>query len=128
MISFTEKEFNYAKAIGVPIISFVRNRGVATIPSEREIDPRKEELLKAFLDKVLDNSICDFWNSENELGQKVAISLSKMFFKTPRIGWVKANKSTLETTEELTKLVQENRELREEINKLKQLSANQLLR
>src|SRR4051812_38300340 len=32
-ISFTEKEFDYAKSIGLPIIAFVRNREIATTPS-----------------------------------------------------------------------------------------------
>jgi len=125
-ISYTEKEFDYAKAIGVPIISFIRNREIATMPSERDEDPSKHELLLRFLEKVQYNSMCDFWVNENELGQKVAISLTKMFFKTPRIGWIKANRSnTIETAEELTKLIQENRELREELGNLKSKVLNE---
>ena len=126
-ISYTEKEFDYAKSIGVPIISFVKNRDVATKPKERDTDSSKELLLNVFLDKVLKNSLCDFWNNENELGQKVAISLTKMFLKTPRIGWVKANQSNfLETTEEIKKIIQENRELRDVLTKIESQKQNDI--
>jgi len=119
-ISYTEKEFDYAKSIGVPIIAFVRNREVATTPNERDESQIKSDLLKNFLTKILNNAMCDFWKTENELGQKVAIALTKMFFKTPRVGWIKADKAnSLETTEEITKLIQENRDLRNELSEMK---------
>jgi len=119
-ISYTEKEFDYAKSMGIPIIAFVRNREIATTPAERDESQAKIELLKDFLTKVLNNAMCDFWNSENELGQKVAIALTKIFFKTPRVGWLKADKAnSLETTEEITKLIKENRDLRDELNEMK---------
>lgn len=124
-ISFTEKEFDYAKSIGLPIISFIRNRDFATKPSERDPEPSKAVQLAAFLEKVTNNSMCDFWETENQLGQKVAIALTKIFFKTPGIGWVKASQiNSIETTEQLTKLIQENRELREEVEKLKSVKHN----
>lgn len=126
-ISYTEKEFDYAKSLNIPIIAFVKNRDIATKPNERDKEPNKTIQLESFLDKVLKNSMCDFWENENELGQKVAIALTKLFFKNPRIGWIKANNlSSAETTEELTKLVQENRELREELSKIKAVFTNEI--
>lgn len=119
-ISYTEKEFDYAKCMSIPIIAFVRNREIATTPAERDESQAKTDLLKNFLTKVLDNAMCDFWNSEKELGQKVAIALTKIFFKTPRVGWIKADKAnSLETTEEITKLIIENRDLRDELSEIK---------
>ncbi|MPS72944.1 MAG: DUF4062 domain-containing protein [Chryseobacterium sp.] len=124
-ISYTEKEFDYAKSIGVPVISFVKNRDSATKPHERDNDSKLQKALDKFLKKVTKDSMCDFWGTENELGQKIAIALPKIFYKTPRVGWVKSNLSTsIETAEELTKLVQENRELRESLEKYKALMQN----
>lgn len=126
-ISYTEKEFDYAKEKNIPIISFVRNRDIPTKPSERDKENFKIKKLAKFYQKVLDNSICDFWDNENELGQKVAISLTKIFFKTPRIGWVRSDKTnSLETTEELTTLIQENRYLRDELESLKSFKNTEL--
>lgn len=122
-ISYTEKEFDYAKDNGIPIIAFVRKRDVPTKPEQRDDDYSKSGKLDSFLEKVLNNAMCDFWENENELGQKVAISLTKMFFKTPRIGWVRSDNSTpIETASELTTLIQENRELREKIEKIESLA------
>ena len=126
-ISYTEKEFDYAKSLNIPIIAFVKNRDIATKPNERDKEQIKTILLENFLNKVLKNSMCDFWENENELGQKVAIALTKLFFKTPRIGWVKSNNlNSAETTEELTKLIQENRELREELLKINAVFTNEI--
>jgi len=126
-ISYTEKEFDYAKKMGIPIISFVRNRDYPTKPNERDKENLKIKKLAKFHQKVLDNSICDFWENENELGQKVAIALTKIFFKTPRIGWVRSNKTnSIETTEELTTLIQENRYLRDELENIKSIKNKEL--
>lgn len=123
-ISYTEKEFDYAKSLNIPIIAFVKNRDIATTPNERDDDFAKKEKLEAFLLKVTSNAMCDFWNNENELGQKVAIAFTKLFFKTPRIGWVRANNSG--SIEELAKLIQENRDLRDELESIKAKSSNEL--
>jgi len=118
-ISYTEKEFDYAKSIGLPVIAFIRLRNTPTTPDQRDDDIARTKKLDKFLKKAKKDSMCDFWGNEDELASKVAISLTKLFFKTPRIGWVKANTlNSAETTEELTKLIQENRELREKILKL----------
>ena len=125
-ISYTEKEFDYAKSIGIPIISFVKDRNIATTPNERDSDFEKQKALENFYNKVTNNSMCDFWSNENELGQKIAVALPKIFFKTPRVGWVKSNLSaSIETTEEMTRLFQENRELREELESYKILNQNE---
>lgn len=52
-ISFTEKEFDYAKATGVPVYAFIRNDGVATRPEEREVDYEKVRKQIAFRKKLL---------------------------------------------------------------------------
>ena len=93
-ISYTEKEFDYAKQNNIPVIAFVRDRNHPTKPNERDSDPVKTKKLESFVEKVLANSMCDFWQHENELGQKVAIALTKIFFKTPRTGWIRSDKST----------------------------------
>ncbi|MCD9855724.1 DUF4062 domain-containing protein [Epilithonimonas sp. JDS] len=126
-VSYTEKEFDYAKSLGVPIISFVKSRNVATTPNQRDADITLQKSLDKFLTKVTNNSMCDFWDNDAELGQKIAIALTKIFFKTPRIGWVKSNLATsLEATEEITKLVKENRELRESLERYKAISHNDI--
>jgi|WetSurMetagenome_2_1015567.scaffolds.fasta_scaffold33682_2 hypothetical protein len=115
-ISFTEKEFLYAKSKGIPILSFIRERDVLTTPEERETDPANQVKLDEFIKKAESNKMCDYWNNDEELGAKVAIALSKFFSKRPRVGWKRSDSiASPEILEEMSKLSKENRDLREEL-------------
>lgn len=116
-ISYTEKEFDYAKQIGVPILSFIRDRKAPTTPDERESDPEKIKKLEAFLAKASSSKMCDFWLTEEQLASKVAVALSKFFMKTPRIGWIRSDKGmSIQVSEELARLSKENRDIKDELD------------
>lgn len=120
-ISFTEKEFLYAKSQGIPILSFIRERNIATKPEEREADPSIQQKLDEFIKKAESNKMCDYWKNEDELGTKVAIALTKFFSKRPRIGWKRSDSiASPEILEEMSKLSKENRDLRDELNSVYQ--------
>jgi hypothetical protein len=119
-ISFTEKEYDYANEKDVPILAFIRKRDVATKPHERDDDGSKSEKLERFIEKAKKSKMCEFWDNDDDLSTKVAIALPKIFRKTPRIGWVRSDKAfSPEISEELAKLSRENRDLRDETEKLK---------
>lgn len=119
-ISFTEKEYDYAKSIGVPILAFIRKRDVPTKPEEREEDSELNLLLKSFIDKASSSKMCDFWENPDELTTKVSVALSKIFRKNPRIGWVRADQAISNSViEEMAKLSEDNRKLREELGLIK---------
>jgi hypothetical protein len=110
-ISYTEKEYDYAKENGVPILVFVRNRDAATTPSERD---NQEEKLNAFINKATgDGRIRDSWLEISELCIKVQNALYKAFNENDRIGWTRGNLNSEQIVEELTLLNKENRTLRE---------------
>lgn len=124
-VSYTEKEYDYAKSQNIPILAFIRNRDVATKPQERDEDICNIEKLNTFIGKATSNKMCDFWINEDDLSTKVAIALPKIFRKNPRIGWVKANRAiSPEVSEEIAKLSSENRELRLEKDQLTALLEN----
>lgn len=116
-ISYTEKEFDYAKAKGLPILAFLHN-DLDSIPlGKSEKDPKKQEMLNSFREKVSTGRLIKFWNNPEELAGQVATSLSLAVIQYPAIGWVRANlQSTVES------LQQEN-ELRKEISGLKDYAA-----
>lgn len=91
-ISYTEKEYQYAKSTSTPILAFIQDRNVATTPDERENDPVLVDKLDKLIERILPNAMCDFWLSENELANKVSIALSKEFIRIPQIGWVRNDK------------------------------------
>ena len=112
-ISYTEKEFDYAKKKGIPILVFLHS-DLESIPlGKSEKDPAKREMLNSFREKVSTGRLIKFWKTLEELVGQVATSLSITIMQYPAIGWVRANlQSTVES------LQQEN-ELRKEIAGLK---------
>src|SRR5271157_436424 len=40
-ISYTEKEYDYARSKNIPILTFIRQRNISTLPDERDDDPDK---------------------------------------------------------------------------------------
>ena len=118
-IGYTEKEYDYANEKGIPILAFIRDRDVSTMPSERETSPEAEKKLAAFISKASANKMCDYWGTIDTLITKVAIALPKTFSRKPQIGWVRGNTAaSKEISEELAKLSQENRQLRDRVSEL----------
>ncbi|AEI46500.1 DUF4062 domain-containing protein [Runella slithyformis] len=119
-VGYTEKEFDYAKKMGVPIYAYIRKREIPTTPNERETNQDKIVKLDAFIEKVKNNSMVEFWDYPSDLGQKVSIALPKAFRKYPRVGWVKSDSAvSAEVLNEMAKLSKGYRELKEENEKLK---------
>ncbi|GLR77147.1 DUF4062 domain-containing protein [Aliivibrio sifiae] len=118
-ISYTEKEYDYAKEKGLPILAFIRDRFVATLPHEREVDIEKEQKLQKFIEKATANKMCDFWYNIDDLATKVAIALPKIFRRTPQIGWIRGDEAiSKEVSKELVSLSTENRQLRTKLEYL----------
>lgn len=119
-VSYTEKEYDYAKSKGIPIMAFIKDRNIPTSPSERESDPEIIKKLENFIEKAKQNKMCNFWENEDELSAQVTAALYKAFYSTPRIGWIRADTiDTAKTLGEITALSAENRALKEELELLK---------
>lgn len=118
-ISYTEKEYDYAIAQGVPTLGFILDNSAAW-PSDRgEADEAARKLLDAFKDKVRRKPVA-FWVSAEDLHGKCVIALGKAFAARPRPGWVRAPEGTgQEVAAELSRLSSENASLREEVEALK---------
>lgn len=90
-ISFTEKEYEYARKIGIPILPFVISNTAPVTASFFETDPVKREKLEKFKKKVLDESgkMCDFWSNEDELCTLLNLALQKQYDSNKRSGWIR---------------------------------------
>lgn len=112
-ISYTEKEYDYAKAIGVPTLGFVINEGVSWPASKVDREADKIKKLNLFKEKIK-TKLISYWNDKNDLYGKVSIALMKQFNTNPRVGWVKSTEyNTPEILREVSRLSSENAELRE---------------
>lgn len=115
-ISYTEREYDYAKSLGIPVLAFIRKRELPTLPGERESNPENVVKLERFIQKAQANKMCDFWEQNDDLATKVAIALPKIMRRNPRVGWVRGDKAiSREVSNELAELSTENRKLREKL-------------
>lgn len=93
-ISYTEKEYDFAKSIGVPVMSFIRDRNIPTIPGERDNDIDSIHKLEKFIKKTKESKMCDVWTTSDDLAHKVSIALSKAFINHKRTGWIRDSEKT----------------------------------
>jgi len=88
-ISYTEKEYNYAKEKGMPILAFL-HKNLDILPmSKSELDPTKREKLISFREKVKSGRLVQFWESAEELSLKVSTSLSQELLHSTAPGWTR---------------------------------------
>ena len=115
-LSYTEMEWDYAKSLGIPIMSFVRDRDTPTIPSERDSDPTQIDRLNLFIEKATAGKMVDFWYNQQDLCLKVVTALNKSFSRKPRLGWIRTESDRV--AEEMAMLMEENRILRNDLEKM----------
>lgn len=125
--SYTEKEYEYAKEKGIPVLVFVK-KDIDNIPSNKtDNNPEFKEKLIQFRNKAMTNRLAKFWDDKMELKYHVSDSLSKSFKLTPRVGWVKSDSvvdtKTLKVLEEVRSendsLKKENHILKEQLDQKK---------
>lgn len=114
-ISYTEKEFDYAVAKGVPVLGFVIDDAAPWPKNKYEEDTKSQRKLADFKNKIKGRLI-HFWKNKEDLHGKFSISLMKAITANPRTGWVRASEvSGPEVTKELTRLSSENAVLRSQV-------------
>lgn len=94
-ISYTQKEFTYAKKQGIPILAFLIDDSVAVTSDKVENDNSKKKKLKAFKEMAKKGRIVEWWTNGEELAKKVAIALGKEIQKRKRPGWIRANSNVV---------------------------------
>lgn len=125
-ISYTEKEFRYALEKHIPVLAFIINDNVPVKPKFVEKD--HPEKLEAFKTLVKAGRLVEWWSNPDDLAQKVTNSLYKQITRSKRPGWIRGDsvdiekslKTITELTERNQQLVDENRNLLLENQKLKQ--------
>lgn len=116
-LGYTEKEYDYAKSIGVPTIGFVIKNDARWDNNHIDKDPAKIELMNKFKEKIKSKMV-NFWSNKDELNAKVIASLTKAFTSHPRDGWIRSSQSTQvnpEIINELSRLSSENADLRKKL-------------
>ncbi len=115
-ISYTEKEFNYAKKLGIPILAFVHGEPDNIPISKSEKDNSGRLKLDSFRNRVMDEHPIRKWTSAAELGGVVSRSISRAIKVDPRPGWTRnVGPSNFELLEQINILTKENQQLRSKV-------------
>ena len=124
-ISYTEKEYDYAKECGVPTLGFVIDNKAPWPHDKTDDDSAKKSKLDIFKAKVKSKPV-HFWSNKEDLHGKVSISLIKTMNANPRIGWTRSDEAiSPEVTKEISRLSAENANLRRDVEKLRKVKDSQ---
>lgn len=124
-VSFTRKEYEYARSRGIPCLGFVIDDS-APWPTDRvDTAAAAVEGLESFKTLVKEKPV-SFWSNAEDLHGKFSIALMKAITASPRPGWVRASDVTgPEVTAEVVRLSSENALLRAEIGAAKDAEARE---
>jgi len=89
--SYTEREFDFARRVGIPILAFYHSAPGKIIGDKTERTQIGKERLERFKDKLRHNRLCKAWSNAHELGSAVKSSLQQAIKDSPRAGWIRAN-------------------------------------
>lgn len=113
-ISYTEKEYRYAKELGIPVLAFMhKNPDDIAVKKSEKTDELREKLV-AFRAEVMSKHPIREWTTATELGGLVSRSLIREIKVSPRPGWIRNDGSSpIALLEQIKELTEENRDLRE---------------
>lgn len=108
-ISYTEKEFKYAKSVGIPILAFIKD-DTAVTSNNMDLEADKIQKLNKFIEAVKDKREVEWFENVDELGTKVSLALHKQINRKKRPGWIRSDSLDVEKT--LEEIVVQNQRIR----------------
>ena len=113
-VSYTEKEYDYAVELGIPVMGFVPAEPDGIPVGKTDKDEAAAKKLAEFRKKVQQKMTRD-WKNAEDLGSKVTRGLIHLIKNNPRPGWVRGDQAmTLETRTEIAELKAKLAELEKE--------------
>ena len=124
-ISYTEKEFRYAREKKIPILVFIIDDDVAIKPEFMEKDPESIKKLADFKTEAKKGRTVQWWTNIDELAREVSESLHQQMDRKKRPGGIRGDAFDIEAShaeilslnKKIRELEQENAELKSQIVK-----------
>jgi hypothetical protein len=90
-LGYTEREFDYARQIGKPIIGFYHSDLERLTGSKLERTDLGKKRLMAFTEKVKGALLCRSWTTAADLGSAVKSAIIHALEHDPQPGWMRAD-------------------------------------
>lgn len=114
--SYTEKEYDYARAQDKYIIPLIHADLGKLIGDLLELEKDRRDKLQAFIEKLKRNHTVKSWNTADNLASTAITSLIHAIKIRPAVGWVRADGiDSVGLLTRVTELQDENAELREQV-------------
>lgn len=123
--SYTQMEYEYAVAQGIPVAGFLLDPlARKSWPSDR-VEYEKKDKVENFR-ALCQQKLVKFWKNPDDLAARVAMALNELMRQKPRTGWVRADiVPSFKVMDELAALSEEKRTLQSKLEQV--LSANTLI-
>ncbi len=120
-ISYTEKEFDYAVSLGIPVIACIHSNPDSLPVKKSDTKPSAKQKLNIFRNKVMHHRMVSYfsWENPSALSTEVVVALTNAINDYPRPGWERV------TSYENSDLLNQINDLRIENNKLKSMIDSQ---
>lgn len=127
-ISYTEKEFDYAVDLGIPIIACIHSNPDSIPVNKSDMEPDAKQKLSEFRKKVMNHRIVSYfsWDNPSNLSAEVVVALVNTINDYPRPGWERITSyENSDLLNQINDLRIENDNLRIENDRMKSLRDNQ---
>lgn len=121
-ISYTEKEYLYAKEKGIPVCALIHSDPDNIPTGKSENSPSLIKKLNDFKNELATGRIKDEWNNSDDLAGKVLVSLTRTMKRFPRSGWIRGDKEA--SSQILQELAKANRTISILENQLSTITDN----
>lgn len=119
-LSYTEREYDFAVKVGLPILPFLHANPDDIPAGKVDRGDSAPKRLQAFRTKVEKRHHSKYWTGAEDLGGKVSRAMVQIFKSTPRTGWVRADEvPSMRALADLEKFRQRAEELEAEVDRLK---------
>lgn len=113
-ISYTEKEYNYAKEKNIPIIAFIHNAPAKLSVEKYATTDDERSQIERFRNKVKeDKQLVNFYENIGQLKYEIAKTIPKLIDDVPAIGWVRAD--------QVEEMFKDNAEISKMYNMIKEM-------
>lgn len=115
--SYTRKEYEIARELGIPVLPFLHSDIQSLAASAVESDEKKARLLRSFRETLEKETLVGLWTTGPDLAAQALAALAQEANRNPRIGWVRGSEVPNDDVyRELDQLRRANAELESQIH------------